>query len=117
MKVALVPDWLTGMRGGEKCLECFCEMFPKADLFTLIHNKGKCSQIIENRRIITSFLNTIPGKNKYYRYMLPIMPMAIEKFILKDYDLILSSSHCVAKGVIPGPETPHISYVHSPMRT
>jgi glycosyltransferase involved in cell wall biosynthesis len=116
VKVALVHDWLNGMRGGEKCLECFCEIFPEADLFTLVHTKGKCSPIIENRRIITSFMNNIPGKDKYYRHMLPIMPVAIERFILKDYDLILSSSHCAAKGVIPGPDTHHISYVHSPMR-
>lgn len=116
MKVALVHDWLTGMRGGEKCLECFCEMFPDADLYTLIHTKGKCSKIIEHRNVITSFVDMIPTKDRTYRHLLPLFPVAIERFILKDYDLVLSSSHCVAKGIIPGPDSLHVSYVHSPMR-
>lgn len=116
MKVALVHDWLTGMRGGEKCLECFCELFPQADLYTLIHTRGTCSPTIESRRIIPSFVDKLPGKDRYYRHLLPLFPVAIERFILKDYDLILSSSHCVAKGIIPGPDSLHVSYVHSPMR-
>lgn len=116
MKVALVHDWLNGMRGGEKCLECFCELFPQADLYTLIHTPGKCSPTIEAMRIFTSFIDRIPGKDRYYRHLLPLFPVAIERFILKDYDLVLSSSHCVAKGIIPGPDTLHVSYVHSPMR-
>ena len=116
MKVAIVHDWLTGMRGGEKVLECFCELYPEADLYTLLHVKGSCSPTIERMRIIPSFVNKIPGKAKYYRHMLPLFPVAIERFILKDYDLVLSSSHCVAKGIIPGPDTVHVSYVHSPMR-
>lgn len=116
MKVALVHDWLTGMRGGEKCLECFCELFPQADLYTLIHTRGSCSPAIESMRITRSFVDSLPGKDRYYRHMLPLFPVAIERFILKDYDLILSSSHCVAKGIIPGPNSVHVSYVHSPMR-
>lgn len=116
MKVALVHDWLTGMRGGEKCLECFCELFPQADLYTLIHTRGSCSPTIEAMRIVPSFVDKLPGKDRYYRHMLPLFPVAIERFILKDYDLILSSSHCVAKGIIPGPDSLHVSYVHSPMR-
>lgn len=116
MKIAIVHDWLTGMRGGEKCLECFCELFPHADLYTLIHTKGSCSETIENMHIVTSFVDSIPGKDRYYRHMLPLFPFAIERFILKDYDLVLSSSHCAAKGIIPGPYTLHVSYIHSPMR-
>lgn len=116
MKVAIVHDWLTGMRGGEKCLECFCELFPRADLYTLIHTRGSCSPAIESMRIMRSFVDRLPGKDRYYRHMLPLFPVAIERFILKDYDLILSSSHCVAKGIIPGPNSVHVSYVHSPMR-
>ena len=116
MKVAIIHDWLTGMRGGEKCLECFCELFPQADLYTLIHTRGSCSQTIESMRITCSFVDRLPGKDRYYRHMLPLFPVAIERFILKDYDLILSSSHCVAKGIIPGPNSVHVSYVHSPMR-
>lgn len=116
MKVAIVHDWLTGMRGGEKVLECLCELYPGADLYTLVHIEGSCSDIIEGMNIHTSFIDQIPGRKRYYRHMLPLMPFAIERFILKDYDLILSSSHCVAKGIIPGPDSVHISYVHSPMR-
>jgi glycosyltransferase involved in cell wall biosynthesis len=116
MKVALVHDWLTGMRGGERCLEVFCELFPDADLFTLLHFPGKVSPRIESMRIHTSFLQNLPGIEKYYRYYLPLMPWAIGSFNLNGYDLVLSSSHCVAKGVrIPGGGT-HICYCFTPMR-
>lgn len=116
MRVALVHDWLNGMRGGEKCLECFCELFPQADVYTLFHDRGKCSDTIEGMKIRTSFIDGIPCRDRFYRYLLPLFPIAIERFILKDYDLVLSSSHCVAKGIIPGPDAVHLSYVHSPMR-
>ena len=99
MKVAIVHDWLTGMRGGEKCLEVFCELFPEATLFTLIHNKGSVSDTIERMDIRTSFLRTFPGISKNYRNFVPLFPWAIESFDLSGYDLVLSSSHCVAKGV------------------
>jgi glycosyltransferase involved in cell wall biosynthesis len=116
MKVALVHDWLTGMRGGERCLEAFCELFPDADLFTLLHVHGKVSPRIESMRIHTSFLQNLPGIEKYYRYYLPLMPWAIGSFNLNGYDLVLSSSHCVAKGVrISGGGT-HICYCFTPMR-
>lgn len=116
MKVAIIHDWLTGMRGGEKCLEIFCELFPDADLYTLIHTNGSVSKMIEDRNIKTSFIQKIPGVEKHYRSFLPLFPLAIEGFDLKGYDLILSSSHCVAKGIIPPPNAVHISYVHTPMR-
>ncbi len=116
MKVAIIHDWLTGMRGGEKCLEVFCELFPDADLYTLIHTNGSTTKIIEDRNIKTSFIQKIPGVEKHYRSFLPLFPLAIEGFDLKGYDLILSSSHCVAKGIIPPPNAIHISYVHTPMR-
>jgi glycosyltransferase involved in cell wall biosynthesis len=116
MKVALVHDWLTGMRGGEKCLEAFCEIFPEADLYTLLHVPGSVSATIEDRRIVVSKLRALPAARKLYRCYLPLMPMAIEAFDLGGYDLVLSSSHCVASGVTTGPNTPHISYTHTPMR-
>ncbi len=116
VKVALVHDWLTGMRGGEKCLEIFCELFPEADLFTLVHVPGRVSATIERHRIITSLLQGLPGSQHLYRYYLPLMPAAIEALDLRAYDMILSSSHCVAKGVIPHPEALHVSYMHTPMR-
>ncbi len=116
VQVALVHDWLTGMRGGEKCLEVFCELFPDADIFTLIHVPGQVSPRIEQHRIITSFLQDLPGRERWYRYYLPLMPAAIEALDLSAYDMVLSSSHCAAKGVIPRPEALHVSYMHTPMR-
>jgi len=116
MKTAIVHDWLTGMRGGEKCLEVFCRLYPQADLFTLLHIPGKVSSIIENRDIHTSFLQSFPFIQSKYRHYLPLMPTAIEKLNLKGYDLILSSSHCVAKGVIPAKGSLHICYCYTPMR-
>lgn len=116
MKVAIIHDWLTGMRGGEKVLEVFCELYPDADLYTLIHIPGSTSMTIEPMNIKTSYLQDIPGISKHYRSFLPLFPHAIEGFDLRGYDLVLSSSHCVAKGVIPPPGAMHISYIHSPMR-
>ena len=116
LKVALVHDWLTGMRGGEKCLEVLCELFPEADLYTLLHQKGKLSQNIESKSIRTSFVQHLPFGLKKYRHYLPLFPLAIEQFDLSAYDLIVSSSHCVAKGVRRNNSTYHISYVHTPMR-
>ncbi|MBI3291237.1 MAG: glycosyltransferase [Elusimicrobia bacterium] len=116
MKVALVHDWLTGMRGGEKCLDVLCELFPEADLYTLLHIRGTVSPIIERMRIVTSPLQYLPGIARHYRNWLPLMPRLIERFAMNDYDLIVSSSHCVAKGVIPGAHTYHVGYCHTPMR-
>jgi len=116
MKVALVHDWLTGMRGGEKCLEVFCELFPDAPIYTLFHIKGSVSQAIEQHRIVTSFLNYVPAAQSTYRYYLPLFPYAIQSIDLLGYDLIFSSSHCVAKGIRVPLGTCHISYVHTPMR-
>jgi len=115
-KVALVHDWLNGMRGGEKCLEVLCELFPEADLYTLIHEKGSLSAKIESMSIRTSFVQSMPFGLKKYRHYLPLFPFAIEQFDFSDYDLIVSSSHCVAKGVRHDDSVFHISYVHAPMR-
>ena len=116
MKIAIIHDWLTGMRGGEKCLEVICKLYPDADLFTLLHIPGKVSPEIESHSIHTSFIQNLPFAQSKYRYYLPLMPFAIEKFNLNEYDLILSSSHCVAKSVKPGPNSLHICYCHTPMR-
>jgi glycosyltransferase involved in cell wall biosynthesis len=116
LRIALVHDWLTGMRGGEKTLAAIGELFPRADLFTLIHTPGSCSAIVTGRRVITSGLNRLTGVQRYYRYLLPMMPMAIEQFDLRGYDLIVSSSHCVAKGIIKPAGALHLCYCHTPMR-
>jgi len=116
VKVAVVHDWLTGLRGGELVLEAILKIFPEADLFTLIYNKGKLNETIENRKIFTAFTDRLPFKSTKYRNFLPLFPTAIETFDFRGYDFILSSSHCVAKGVIPPPGVRHFSYIHSPMR-
>ena len=100
-KVAIVHDWLTGMRGGEKCLESICDVFPEADIYTLIYIPGTVSKKIEKHKIITSFVQKFPGIQKYYRYYLPFFPKAVESFDLSAYEIVISSSHCVAKGAIP----------------
>jgi glycosyltransferase involved in cell wall biosynthesis len=116
VKVALVHDWLTGMRGGERCLDALCELFPDAPIYTLVHVKGSVSEAIEEHEIFPSYLNAIPNIGKLYRYCLPLFPSAIQSFNLKNYDLVLSSSHCAAKGIRVPEGTCHISYVHTPMR-
>jgi glycosyltransferase involved in cell wall biosynthesis len=115
-KVAIVHDWLTGMRGGEKCLEVFCELFPGAALFTLVHNKGSVSPAIEKMDIRTSFLGKIPGIKKNYRKFLPLFTFAVESFDLSGYDIVLSSSHCVAKGARIPKGALHICYCYTPVR-
>ena len=114
-RIALIHDWLTGMRGGEKCLEVFCELFPDADLFTLFYTPDRVSPVIRSMNVRASWWNRLPGVERYYRYGLPLFPSAIKSFSLRGYDLILSSSHCVAKGVLPL-RALHVSYIHSPMR-
>ena len=116
LKIALVHDWLTSMRGGEKVAEVFCELFPEATLFTLIYNKGMLSPTIERMNIKTSFIDKLPFKEKKYRNYLPLFPTAIESIDFSEYDLIFSSSHCVAKGAKPRNGGLHICYCHTPMR-
>ena len=114
--VALVHDWLTGMRGGERCLEVFCELFPSADLFTLLRVPGSVSRVIEERRVVTSFLQQIPGATRRYRHLLPLFPAAIRGLDLGGHNLVLSSSHAVAKSVRVPPGALHICYCFTPMR-
>jgi len=116
MKVVLLHDWLTGFRGGERVLEAFCELFPDAPIYTLIHKKGSTCPTIESKKIHTSFLNNIPGIYTHYRKFLPLFPLAAESLKIEDADMILSSSHCVIKGVKKPKGSRHISYIHSPMR-
>jgi len=116
LKIALVHDWLTGMRGGERCLEVFCELFPEADLFTLLYQQGRLSPTIARMQIYTSLLQLLPFSTRYYRYFLPILPLAIRQFELSEYNLILSSSHAVAKGMRHRNYTRHICFCFTPMR-
>ena len=115
-RVALVHDWLTGMRGGERCLEVFCELFPDAPLYTLLHVPGSVSPVIERRRIVTSFLQRLPVVEARYRHYLPLFPAAVRSLSLVGYDLVISLSHCVAKAVRVGPGALHLCYCFTPMR-
>ncbi|MGI6681018.1 MAG: glycosyltransferase [Bdellovibrionota bacterium] len=116
MKVAIVHDWLTGMRGGERCLEAFLDIYPDADIFTMIHIKGTTSKRIDGRVKKVSFLNKIPNIKKYYRYFLPLYPFAIKSFDFSGYDLIISLSHAVAKNINKPKNAVHVSYIFTPMR-
>lgn len=115
MKVALVHYWLVGMRGGERVLEALCEIFPQADIFTLVMDPDRISTRIARHDIRTSFLQKIGGR-RHYRKMLPLMPMALEAFDLTAYDLVVSSEAGPAKGIVPRPDAVHVCYCHSPMR-
>ncbi|MBK7366364.1 MAG: glycosyltransferase [Candidatus Eisenbacteria bacterium] len=116
MRVALVHDWLTGMRGGERVLERIARFFPGAPIFTLVHKKGGVSAELESHPIRTSFLQSLPGATERYRWFLPLFPNAIESFDFSEFDAIVSTSHAVAKAARPRPGAPHLSYVHTPMR-
>ena len=116
MRVALVHDWLTGMRGGEKVLELLCEAYPAADVLTLFHAPGSVSSVIERHRPRTSVLQRLPGASRYYRYCLPLFPAAIEQFDLDRYDLVISTSHCAAKSVVRTGRARHLCYCFTPMR-
>ena len=113
MRVAIVHYWLLGMRGGEKVVEALCRLLPKADLFTLFYDPAKVSPLIRERRVTASFLN--PAR-RVYRFLLPFMPLALEQFDLREYDLVVSSESGPAKGVLTRAGTRHICYCHTPMR-
>jgi glycosyltransferase involved in cell wall biosynthesis len=116
VKVALVHDWLTGMRGGEKALEVVCERFPDAELFTLVHIPGSVSPTIERHRPHTSFIQRLPLVRRFYRYYLPLFPVAIEQFDFDRFDLIVSLSHCCAKSIVRPGRARHLCYCLTPMR-
>ena len=116
MRVALVHDWLTGMRGGERVLERIARMFPDAPIHTLVWNRGSVSAELESHPIRTSFLQHLPGATRNWRPYLQLFPMAIESFDLSAYDVVLSTSHAVARGARPRAGAFHLSYIFTPMR-
>jgi len=115
-RVALVHDWLNGMRGGEKVLEALCERYPDADVFTLFYVPGTVSDMIARHRIITSSLQKLPFARTQYRRYLPLYPAAIEQFDLDRYNLVISVSACAAKSVVVPGRARHICYCNAPMR-
>lgn len=116
-RVALVHDRLLGFGGGEQVLGALLELWPRADIFTLLADRGGPSgALVAGRTLHTSFLQSLPGSRLIYRNLLPLMPLAVEQLDLRGYDLIISNSHTVAKGVLTSPEQLHLSYILSPMR-
>jgi glycosyltransferase involved in cell wall biosynthesis len=113
MRIALVHYWLLGSRGGEKVLEAICRMLPDADIFTLFYDPERVSPLIRSKNVQASFLNPL---RRFHRGLLPLMPLALESFDLRGYDLIISSESGPAKGVITSSHTRHICYCHTPMR-
>lgn len=117
MKTALICDWLVTYAGSERVLEAILECFPDADLFAVVDFIPPAERgFLRHKPVTTTFIQKLPGAKKRYRSYLPLMPLAIEQLDLSGYDLILSSSHAVAKGVLTGPDQLHFSYIHSPMR-
>jgi glycosyltransferase involved in cell wall biosynthesis len=119
-RIAIVHDWVVSMRGGERVLESLCRIYPSADVFTLRYEPDKVTAEINRHRVVPTFVDRLarllPLGSAEFRMLLPLFPLAIESLRLNDYDLIISSSHAVAKGARPAPTALHVSYVHSPMR-
>jgi len=118
MKVALVHDWLYVDGGAEKVLSAFLEIYPDADIFSLVDflPDDKRERLLNKKRATTSFIQKLPFSKKYFKHYLPLFPIAVEQFDLTKYDLVISSSYAVAKGVLTPPSSVHISYCHSPVR-
>lgn len=116
LKVALIHDWMIHMRGGEKVLDEIYSLFPQSEIFTLFCDRSKLSPALAKAKIHTSFLNYLPGIRKYYRWLFPMMPFAIQSLKIKDFDLVISSSHCVAKACRVPKGTLHVCYCHTPAR-
>jgi len=117
LRVAIVHDWLVNYAGAERVVEQILNLFPQADLFAVVDflDQGK-RDYIQNKKVATTFIQNLPFAKTKFRQYLPLMPLAIEQLDLSSYDLVISSSHAVAKGVLTAPHQLHISYVHSPIR-
>jgi glycosyltransferase involved in cell wall biosynthesis len=117
MKIAIVHEWLQNYAGSERVLEQLLECYPDADLFAVVDFMPDSERhFLKGRRVTTSFIQKLPLARRFFRLFLPLMPIAVEQFDMAPYDLVISSSHAVAKGVITGPNQVHVSYVYSPMR-
>ncbi len=117
VRIAVVHDWLTSYAGSERVLEQILAMYPEADLFAVCDFVPDADRsFLGGRQVNTTFIQHLPGAKRHYRSYLPLMPLAIEQLDLSGYDVVLSISHAVAKGVLTGPDQLHISYVNSPIR-
>lgn len=116
-RIAIVHDWLPVYGGAERVLEQMLQVYPEADVFSLIDAlNDENRKFLKGRPVKTSFVQRLPGGKKYYRHCFPIMPLAIEQFDFSGYDLVISSSYAFAKGIITGPRQLHLCYCHSPIR-
>lgn len=117
MKVAIIQEWLVTVGGSDKVVKAIFDVFPEADIFTLVAKKNVCDELgIPWERVHTSFIQKLPKATTSHRAYLPLFPFAIEQFDLRGYDVVISSSHCVAKGVLTKEDQLHICYCHSPIR-
>jgi glycosyltransferase involved in cell wall biosynthesis len=117
VRVAIVHDWLTVIAGAERVLQQLLELYPQADLFAVVDLLSDTDrQWLSGKQATTTFIQRLPGVRRHYRNYLPLMPLAIEQLDLRGYDLVLSSSHAVAKGVLTSADQLHVCYCHSPMR-
>jgi len=117
MKMCFIHDWLTTYGGAELVLKSLLEVWPGTPIYTLVYDKkGQCADIINATKVTGSFINRLPFARRKHRAYLPLMPLAIEQLDLSGYDLVISDSHAIAKGVITGPDQLHISYIHTPIR-
>src|SRR5262249_18582101 len=117
MRIAIVHDWLSEFGGAERVLSEILRLYPTADLFVVVDHMSRTERgFLQGRPVHTTFVQRLPFSRRFYRSYLPPMPLAIEQIDLSAYELVISSSYAVAKGVITGPDQLHISYVHSPMR-
>jgi hypothetical protein len=118
LKTAIVHEWFVNYMGSEKCVESFVNIWNDADVFSLVDylDTEERNTILQGKFAKTSFIQKMPFSKKHHRTYLPLFPLAIEQFDLSGYDLILSSSHAVAKGVLTNPDQLHICYCHSPIR-
>jgi glycosyltransferase involved in cell wall biosynthesis len=116
--IALVHEWFTALAGSERVVEQFCELYPDADLHAIYAEPEvvAATDYLKNRRLKTSFIKHLPGTAQHFRSYLLLMPLAVEQFDLSPYELVISSNHAAAKGVLTGPDQLHISYVHTPIR-
>jgi len=117
MKICFVHEYLIDFGGAEQVLKAFLELWPKSPIYTLIYDQnGQCQDIIQSTKVYGSMLNKLPFAKRKHRSYLPLMPYAIEQLNLSEYDIIISDSHAIAKGIITGPDQLHISYIHTPIR-
>ena len=116
MKIAFVHDYLVQYGGAERVLECLCELYPYAPIYTIVYNRESVHGLFDDKQIYTSYLQKFPFARKWHRIFPLLMPPAIEQFDFSNYDVVVSDSSSYAKGIITGPKTLHICYMHTPMR-